>query len=64
MLFSVPQKVSQTPSIMFVVQRVGCLLKKVTQEIEQRMSTQAEQLRTICYVHYIIILKRYLLSYF
>jgi len=56
-LTHVPQTVSQTLSIIFVVQRVACLLKKVTQEIERRMSTQAEHLRTVCYVHYIIIFK-------
>lgn len=33
--------------IAFVTQRVACLLRKVVQEIERRISTQAEHLRTV-----------------
>lgn len=33
--------------IYFVSQRVACLLRKVVQEIERRISTQAEHLRTV-----------------
>ena len=31
----------------FCSQRVACLLRKVVQEIERRISTQAEHLRTV-----------------
>jgi hypothetical protein len=34
-------------NIYFVSQRVACLLRKVVQEIERRISTQAEHLRTV-----------------
>ena len=30
-----------------IAQRVACLLRKVVQEIERRISTQAEHLRTV-----------------
>jgi hypothetical protein len=36
-----------TFTIPFVAQRVACLLRKVVQEIERRISTQAEHLRTV-----------------
>lgn len=31
----------------YIDQRVACLLRKVVQEIERRISTQAEHLRTV-----------------
>lgn len=34
-------------SVSFIPQRVACLLRKVVQEIERRISTQAEHLRTV-----------------
>lgn len=34
----------------FFPQRVACLLRKVVQEIERRISTQAEHLRTVIYL--------------
>lgn len=33
--------------VTFVAQRVACLLRKVVQEIERRISTQADHLRTV-----------------
>lgn len=35
--------------LFFLGQRVACLLRKVVQEIERRISTQAEHLRTVKY---------------
>lgn len=34
-------------TVSFIPQRVACLLRKVVQEIERRISTQAEHLRTV-----------------
>jgi hypothetical protein len=34
-------------NIIFFAQRVACLLRKVVQEIERRISTQADHLRTV-----------------
>lgn len=39
--------VQEHEDITFVAQRVACLLRKVVQEIERRISTQAEHLRTV-----------------
>lgn len=35
---------------LFASQRVACLLRKVVQEIERRISTQNEHLRTVCWL--------------
>ena len=35
----------------FASQRVACLLRKVVQEIERRISTQADHLRTVSQLH-------------
>ncbi|KAH9722691.1 kinesin-like protein KIN-14K [Citrus sinensis] len=40
------EKENISSDIAFVVQRVACLLRKVVQEIERRISTQADHLRT------------------
>lgn len=38
----------------FLAQRVACLLRKVVLEIERRISTQAEHLRTVtCLVNFV-----------
>jgi kinesin family protein C2/C3 len=48
-----------------VVQRVACLLRKVVQEIERRISTQAEHLRTVitCLMDYFLDLIVFSLSH-
>lgn len=43
------EKENVSSDIAFVVQRVACLLRKVVQEIERRISTQADHLRTVKY---------------
>lgn len=43
------EKENISSDIAFVVQRVACLLRKVVQEIERRISTQADHLRTVKY---------------
>lgn len=40
---------------MFVIQRVACLLRKVSQELERRMSAQAEHSRTVCQIHLLLL---------
>ncbi|KAL9324510.1 hypothetical protein ACSQ67_009367 [Phaseolus vulgaris] len=37
-------------TVMFISRRVACLLRKVVQEIERRISTQAEHLKNLTYV--------------
>ncbi|KAH9778667.1 kinesin-like protein KIN-14K [Citrus sinensis] len=44
--FVLGEKENISSDIAFVVQRVACLLRKVVQEIERRISTQADHLRT------------------
>lgn len=39
---------SNTRLVASICQRVACLLRKVVQEIERRISTQAEHLRMVC----------------
>lgn len=47
--FVLGEKENISSDIAFVVQRVACLLRKVVQEIERRISTQADHLRTVKY---------------
>ena len=54
--------VQKHDDITFVAQRVACLLRKVVQEIERRISTQADHLRTVNTI--LNILLRILSSWF
>lgn len=41
--------------VVVLYQRVACLLRKVVQEIERRISTQAEHLRTVILLVHILV---------